>query len=92
MYFRPNWVILAKAASLEDVHKGGFNQIFTTIYQTHLLDVNRPPLYIDLQAHKLGDTYIVDAAATQRMRESFFLEAMIVRYAENLKSLRSSKI
>lgn len=66
-------------------------RIFTTIYQAHLPDVNRPPLYIDLQAHKLGDTYVVDAAATQRIRESFFLEPMIARYAENLKSLRSFK-
>jgi enterochelin esterase-like enzyme len=91
MYSRPNWETLANATSLDDVRKGGFNQIFTTIYQAHLPDVNRPPLYIDLPARKSGDTYVVDAAATQRMRESFFLEAMIPQYAENLKSLRGFK-
>lgn len=91
MYLRPNWDTLANATSLDDVRKNGFNQIFTAIYQAHLPDVNRPPLYIDLQARKLGDTYVVDAAATQRMRESFFLEAMIPHYAENLKSLHGFK-
>jgi pimeloyl-ACP methyl ester carboxylesterase len=91
MYSRPDWTTLANARSLDDVHKGGFNQIFTTIYQAFLPDVNRPPLFIDLQARKSGDTYIVDAAATQRMRESFFLEALIPPYAENLKSLRGFK-
>lgn len=91
MYSRPDWDLLAHAKSLDDVHKGGLNQIFIGIYQAHLPDVNRPPLYIDLQARKSGDTYVVDAAVTQRLRESFFLEAMIPRYAENLKSLRGFK-
>ncbi len=91
MYLRPDWEILANATSLDDVHKGGFNQIFTTIYQAALPDVNRPPLYIDLQARKSGDTYVVDAAATQRLREGFFLQGLIPRYAENLKSLRGFK-
>ena len=91
MYSRPNWDVLANAKSLDDVRKEGFSQIFTTIYQAHLPDVNRPPLYIDLQARKDGDTYVVDAAATQRMRESFFLEEMIPKYADNLKSLRGFK-
>ena len=41
MYSRPDWGVLANATSLDDVHKGGFNQIFTTIYQAALPDVNR---------------------------------------------------
>ncbi|MFC5864948.1 alpha/beta hydrolase [Acidicapsa dinghuensis] len=91
MYTRPDWDALANAKSLDDVRKGGFNQIFIGIYQAHLPDVNKPPLYIDLQARKDGDKYVVDAAMTQRLREHFFLEAMIPRYAENLKSLRGFK-
>ncbi len=91
MYLRPDWKVFANATSLDDVHQGGFNQIFTTIYQAALPDVNRPPLYFDLQARKAGDTYVVDAAATQRLREGFFLQGMIPRYAENLKSLRGFK-
>ena len=92
MYSRPNWDLLANAKSLDDVRKDGFSTIFTSIYQAHLPNPDKPPLYIDLQARKDGDTYVVDAAATQRLRESFFLEAMIPKYADNLKSLRGLKL
>jgi hypothetical protein len=91
MYSRPDWDLLANAKTLDDVKKDGFSTIFTSIYQAHLPNPDKPPLYIDLQARKEGDTYVVDAAATQRLRESFFLEAMIPKYADNLKSLRGLK-
>jgi len=88
MYSRPDWDLLANAKSLDDVKRDGFSTIFTSIYEAHLPNPEKPPLYIDLQAHRVGGELVVDAAATQRLRESFFLEAMIPRYAENLKSLR----
>jgi hypothetical protein len=91
MYSRPNWDLLANAKSLEDVKKDGYSTIFTSIYQAHLPDVEKPPLFIDLQAHKVGEELEIDAKATQRLRESFFLEAMIPQYADNLKSLRGLK-
>jgi hypothetical protein len=91
MYSRPNWDLLANAKTLDDVKKDGFSTIFTSIYEAHLPNPDKPPLYIDLQARRDGDTYVVDAAATQRLRESFFLEAMIPKYADNLKSLRGFK-
>jgi pimeloyl-ACP methyl ester carboxylesterase len=91
MYARPNWELLANATSLEDVKKDGFSQIFTTIFQAHLPDPDRPPLFIDLQAHKAGDQLLIDAAVTQRLRDNFFLESMVPQYAANLKSLRGFK-
>ena len=91
MYSRPNWDLLANAKSLEDVKKDGYSTIFTSIYEAHLPDVEKPPLFIDLQAHKVGEELEIDAKATQRLRESFFLEAMIPKYADNLKSLRGLK-
>jgi hypothetical protein len=91
MYSRPNWDILANAKSLDDVRKDGFSTIFTTIFQAHLPDPDKPPLFIDLQAHKDGDQLIIDAGITERLRSSFFLEEMIPKYAENLKSLRGFK-
>lgn len=88
MYSRPNWDLLENAKSLDDVKKDGLSTIFTAIYEAHLPDPEKPPLYIDLQAHRAGNELVIDAKQTERLRESFFLEAMIPRYAENLKTLR----
>jgi hypothetical protein len=91
MYSRPNWELLANAKSLDDVKKDGFSQIFATIFQAHLPDPDRPPLFIDLQAHKNGDQLVIDTAVTERLRNNFFIESMVPQYADNLKSLRGFK-
>jgi hypothetical protein len=90
MYSRPDWDVLAGATSLDDV-KGSFLAIFTSIYQAHVPNPDKPPLYIDLQAHKVGDRLVVDSNVTARLRDNFFLESMIPKYADNLKSLRGFK-
>jgi pimeloyl-ACP methyl ester carboxylesterase len=91
MYSRPNWDVLANAKSLDDAKKDGLTQIFTTIFQAHLPNPDRPPLFIDLQAHKAGDQLVIDPKVTERLRNNFFLESMIPQYADNLKSLRAFK-
>ena len=91
MYSRPNWELLANAKSLDDVKKDGFSQLFTAIFQAHVPDPERPPLFIDLQAHKVGDQLVIDAAVTERLRNNFLLESLVPRYADNLKSLRGFK-
>jgi enterochelin esterase-like enzyme len=92
MYSRPNWDILANAKSLDDVKKDGGTALFTAIFQAHVPNIDKPPLFIDLQAHKMGDQLVIDSQVTQRLRNNFFLESMIPLYAENLKSLRGFKI
>jgi len=87
----PNWDLMANAKSLDDVKKDGYSQIFTAIFQAHLPNPDKPPLYIDLVAHKDGDKLIVDTKLTERLRTNFFLEEMIPQYADNLKSLRGFK-
>jgi Putative esterase len=91
MYSRPNWELLANAKSLDDVKKDGFSQIFTSIFQAHVPDPERPPLFIDLQAHKAGDQLVIDASVTERLRNNFFIESMVPQYTENLRSLRGFK-
>ena len=91
MYSRPNWEFLANAKSLDDVKKDGFSQLFTAIFQAHLPDPEKPPLFIDLQAHKVGDQLVIDTAVTERLRDNFFIESMVPQYADNLKSLRGFK-
>jgi hypothetical protein len=93
MYSLPNWETLANAKSLDDLDKEVYSRsrIFTSIFQAHLPNVSKPPLYIDLQAHKEGDRLKIDSAVTARLRENFFIESLIPRYADNLKSLRGLK-
>jgi hypothetical protein len=91
MYSRPDWDLLASAKSLDDVKKDGFSTIFTTIFQAHLPNPDRPPLFIDLQAHKVNNQLVVDSKVTERLRNNFFIESMIPQYADNLKSLRGFK-
>jgi hypothetical protein len=91
MYSRPNWDLLATAKSLDEVKKDGLTVIFTSIFQAHLPNPDKPPLYIDLQARKTGDRLTIDSALTERLRDNFFIESMIPRYADNLKSLNGFK-
>jgi Putative esterase len=91
MYSRPNWEALTNAKSLDDVNKDGYSKIFVSIFQAHLPNVSNPPLYIDLQAHKEGDNLTVDSAVTARLRDNFFIESLVPKYADNLKSLRGLK-
>src|ERR1022692_250024 len=91
MYSRPNWDLLANAKSQGDVKQDGLSTIFTTIFQAHLPNPDKPPLFIDLQAHKSGDQLVIDSKVTERLRNNFFIESMIPQYADNLKSLRGFK-
>jgi hypothetical protein len=87
----PNWSILANAKSLEDVKRDFATQIFTTMFQAHVPDPDKPPLFIDLPAHQQGDQLVIDARLMERFRNNFYLETMIPQYADNLKSLRGFK-
>ena len=87
----PNWEILATAKSLDDVKKDGYSWIFTTIFQAHLPNPDKPPLFIDLSAHREGDRLAIDSKLMERLRNNFFLESMVPQYADNLKSLRGLK-
>src|SRR5262249_40709082 len=87
----PPWDLLARAKSLEDVKANLYAQIFTTIFQANLPNPDKPPLFIDMPAHKAGDRLIIDSKLTERLRNSFFLESMIPQHAEDLKSLRGFK-
>jgi hypothetical protein len=78
----------ANAKYLDDVKKDGYSQIFTTIFQAHLPNVNKPPLFIDLSAHRTEGQLVIDSKLMKRLRNNFFLESMIPQYADNLKSLR----
>jgi hypothetical protein len=88
MYSRPDWEKFASVKSGEELRDVPYGSIFLSIFQASVPNVNKAPLYIDLQAHKAGDGLEIDGAVTERLRDSFLLETMIGRYADNLKSLR----
>jgi enterochelin esterase-like enzyme len=87
----PNWELMEKAKTLDDVKKDGYSTIFTSIFQAHVPNVDKPPLYIDFPAHRVDGKLIIDAGVMDRMRNNFFLESWVGQYADNLKSLRGFK-
>jgi enterochelin esterase-like enzyme len=91
MYSRPNWELLANAKSLEDLKGDVFSTIFTGIFEAFLPDPDKPPLFTDLPARKVGNELIVDSMLTEKLRENFLLESQIAEYADNLRSLRGFK-
>ena len=88
---RPDWDLLANATSLADLKKDGFSTIFTAIFQAHLPNPDNPPLYVDLPAHRDGGQLVIDSKLVEKLRYNFFLESMIPKYAENMKTLRGFK-
>ena len=88
MYSRPDWKLLEHLRSQDEVKNSPYGPIFVSIFQASVPNVNKPPLYIDLQAHLVGDLLEIDSAVTERLRDNFLLETMIGKYADNLKSLR----
>jgi pimeloyl-ACP methyl ester carboxylesterase len=91
MYSRPNWDVLAHAKSMDDLRGDGFLMIFTSIFQAHLPDPDKPPLYVDLPAHKEGDKLVVNSELTGKLLSTFSLQELVPKYADNLKSLRGFK-
>lgn len=88
MFSRPDWAQLERAQSLDDLRANGYSLIFTSIFQAHLPDPGRPPLYFSPPARRVGDRLEVDAALTQQLQDSFYLDRQVGRYADNLKRLR----
>ena len=91
MYSRPDWDQMAKIKSTDELKKEPWANIFLSIFQASIPNVNKAPLYVDLQAHKDGDKLVIDSEVTERLRDNFLLETMIGKYADNLKSLRGFK-
>ena len=87
----PKWDILSNAKSMDDVMKDGATRIFATMFQAHLPNPEKPPLYIDLFAHQEQGQLIIDTKLMDRFRNNFYLETMIGKYADNLNSLRGFK-
>ena len=91
MYSRMNWDLLAHAKSMDDLKGDNFLMIFTAIFQAHLPNPDKPPLYIDLPAHKEGNNLIVNSELTEKLLSTFSLQELVPEYADNLKSLRGFK-
>ncbi|WP_454716026.1 alpha/beta hydrolase [Caulobacter segnis] len=91
MSSRPNLELLQNAKSLDDLKVDGFSQLFTAIYQAHLPNPDKPPLYVDLPARKVDGKVVVDAKVTARLIDSFALDHQVLRHADALKTLRGLK-
>ena len=88
MFSRPDWAQLERAQSVDDLRSNGYSLIFASIFQAHLPDAGKSPLYFSPPARRVGDRLEVDAALTQRLQDNFYLDRQVGRYAANLKKLR----
>ena len=61
-------------------------------FQAHLPNPANAPLYFDPPAHLINGKLVIDSAQMARLRDNLFIESLIPKYADNLKSLRALKI
>ncbi|EGF92303.1 esterase family protein [Asticcacaulis biprosthecium C19] len=92
MHTRPNWDRLTTAKSVDDLGDDFMSKIFTSIFQAHLPNPDRPPLYFDPVAEEVDGELRVDSAVRRRLGDSFALESLVPAYAGNLNSLRGFKL
>jgi hypothetical protein len=92
MYARPNWDLLHRARSLQEVNADFLSNLFLAIFQAHLPNAAKAPLFAELPAGNIAGQLVFDAKLTDRLHNSFFLERMIPQYADNLKTLRGLKL
>ncbi|MGF7151376.1 hypothetical protein FHS96_005039 [Sphingomonas zeicaulis] len=91
MASRPDWSLLQRARSIDDLKDQGFTPVFASIYQAHLPNPARAPLFFDPPARREGDRLVIDAALTDRLAASFALDRQVARYADNLRRLNGLK-
>jgi hypothetical protein len=91
MHSRPNLEKLQNATSLAEFKDDLFGGIFLSIYQAHVPNPDKPPLYVDLPGRKQGNELQVDAKQTGRLIKNFLLVNHLPEYAGNLKRLRAFK-
>jgi ketosteroid isomerase-like protein len=90
---RPDWDILAKVQSLDEIGAGDhFSRIFASIYQAFSPSPERPPLFFDPPARRVEGATRVDARVLARFHERFDLSGQIPAAAENLASLRGLRL
>jgi enterochelin esterase-like enzyme len=92
MQSRPNWEKMADAKSLADVKGDVLTEIFTVIYQAHLPNLNKPPLYFDPPGRMENGKLVLDAALVEKVQASFFLERQVPELAGNMKKLIGFKL
>lgn len=88
MFSRPNWELLQNARSIDDLRADGFSLIFASIFQAHLGDPARAPLFFTPPARLADGRLTVDPAVSERLNASFFLERQVPAHAANLRTLR----
>ncbi|MET0307426.1 MAG: alpha/beta hydrolase-fold protein [Sphingomonas sp.] len=91
MLSRPDWDRLANAKALGDLQGDGFSLIFTSIFQAHLPNPGRAPLFFDPPARRVDGQLVIDPAVTGRLHDNFLLARLVPGHAANLRKLRGLK-
>ncbi len=83
------WKAIYEAQSWEDIsNASGRTQLFITISQDYLPNLNRPPFYCDFFMEMKNGQLVLDVENTLKMQTGFMLDRKLIDYRENLKKLK----
>lgn len=91
LYGRPDWALMHRAGTAEDLRTDQFAPVFMAMMQTFLPNPQRPPFFCDFAVDVRGAELKVNAANVQLVEERFFLENIARQERENLARLRAIK-
>jgi enterochelin esterase-like enzyme len=92
MQSRPDWRQMNEAKSWQDLETNIYSKVFMLMAQSYLPNPHKPPFYADLMVELKDDVLTVNTTNVRTLRENFLLDAMLPKYAENMKKLRGFKM
>jgi hypothetical protein len=87
-YTRIDWRKLYNATSYPDTTLDGITQIFLTVSQAFLPNVNRPPLYCDFFMEPVNGEPKINVENMQKAKTGFILDETLDEYAANLRTMK----
>lgn len=83
-----DWEKIYQAKTFSDLGNDGRTQLFVTISQAYLPNLNRPPFYCDFFMEPKGGVPTLHPENVQKTKAGFHLDESLVAKAENLRNLR----
>lgn len=86
----PKWDKIHDAKSFADLKEEHISQIFVTVSQAYLPNINRPPFYCDFLMEKNeAGKFELHAEHAKRLMDGFMVSRQVEKYVENLSKLRA---
>lgn len=89
----PDWERIHAAESFSDLEGLGREEIFVTMAQDFLPNVNRPPLYADfMKEPNVAGELVTNHENYRKLNNAFLLDRLVPNYVKNLRSLNGIKM